>query len=281
MGKVGRRALLAGALGLGVTGLVGTGMVTDVLPGGAAARRALGMTGTDGTVPDVPPGPVSVRRVYSAARGREVEIVHMGPSDVDGSRLPVCLALHGRGGGARWFADLGLPRFLTAAVRAGVRPFAVVAVDGGDSYFVRSGHDDPQRMLADEVPAWLGADPFAVLGISMGGFGALRLARTRRDLRAVAVASPALFGDWSDAKGRNGFESEQRWADNEPLRYLNEITGSSLGVWCGTEDPFADAARELVEGARPASSSIDSGEHDDGYWLRVLPDMLRFVGARV
>jgi hypothetical protein len=55
-----------------------------------------------------------------------------------------------------------------------------------------SGDDHPLTMLTEELPAWLGAPPAAAVGFSMGGFGVLCLAR-RLTLRAVAVASPALF----------------------------------------------------------------------------------------
>jgi S-formylglutathione hydrolase FrmB len=200
--------------------------------------------------------------------------------------LPVCLALHGRGGGAKSFLKLGIPRFLTAAVRGRVPPFTVVAVDGGSSYFVaRDPADDPQRMLVAELPEWLAerglTAPVAAFGISMGAFGALRFARERQELRAVAVAGPALFRSWAEAKGRNAFRDERAWAANEPLRHTNDLAGVPLGVWCGTEDPFVDAARELISRTRPEVADIASGAHEDGYFLRVLPDMLRFVGQHL
>jgi S-formylglutathione hydrolase FrmB len=263
-----RRAFLLGGLGISVAG-----------------AAALTCGSPDGEIPDVPAGPVDISRVRSAARGRDVDLVIMRPTGAP-SNLPVCLALHGRGTGAKWFLDLGIPRFLTAAVRDGTRPFAVVAVDGGSSYFVaRDRNDDPQRMLVAELPGWLAerdlAAPVAAFGISMGAFGVLRLARSHEDLRAVAVAGPALFRSWADAKGRNAFRDERQWAANEPLRHTNEIAGVPLGVWCGTGDPFVDAARELVDRTRPDVAAITSGAHDDGYFLRVLPDMMRFIGDRI
>jgi S-formylglutathione hydrolase FrmB len=236
-------------------------------------------------VPDVPAGPVEVDRVRSAARGRDIDLVIMRPAGTPGD-LPVCLALHGRGASAKSLADMGVPRFLTAATRARVPPFAVVAVDGGDSYFVaRDRKDDPQRMLAEELPVWLAARglpaPSGAFGISMGAFGVLRLTRQRRDLRAVAVIGPALFRSWAEAESRAAFRDERQWAANEPLRHTREIAGVPLGVWCGTEDPFVDAARELVDRTKPEVTAISSGAHDDGYFRRVLPDVLGFVGNRI
>lgn len=278
-----RRVFLLG--GLGVVAATGAGVLTDVLPGGARARDFLGLTGPDGEVPDVPAGPVEEARVRSAARGRDVDLVVMRPAGARAD-LPVCLALHGRGAGAKSFVDMGVPRYLTAAVRAGVPPFAVVAVDGGASYFVsRDGKDDPLRMLVEELPDWLAErelpPPTGAFGISMGSFGVLRLARDRRDLRAVAVIGPALFRSWAEAQRRDAFRDERQWAANEPLRHTRDIAGVPLGVWCGNDDPFVDSARELVDRTDPEVAAIGPGTHENTYFLRVMPDVIRFVGARI
>jgi hypothetical protein len=229
-------------------------------------------------VPDVPAGPVSVDRVRSTARGRDVDLVVMRPASA-AEGLPTCLALHGRGVGAKWFLDLGCAE---VPHRGGAGGGAAVRGRRGDSYYVaRDPSDDPLRMLVTELPAWLAerglAAPVGAFGISMGAFGVLRLAR-ERDLRAVAVAGPALFRSWTEAKERNAFRDDRQWAANEPLRHTREIAGVPLGVWCGTDDPFVDAARELVDRAGPEVATIGPGTHEDGYFLRVLPDMIRFVG---
>src|SRR5256885_9903745 len=279
-----RRGLLLGALGLTVAGTAtGASLLSDRTPGVAPLRRVVGLGEPEGTVPNVPPCPLSVDKVHSAARGRDVDLVIMRPTGTgNAGPLPVCLMLHGRGGTARGFIDFGIPRVLTAAVRAGVSPFAIAAVDCGEHYFVPKDGDDPLRMLTDELPGWLNergldATTMAALGISMGSSGALSLARHRKDLRAVAAASPALFRKWTEAKKRNAFVDEKQWQDYEPLRHAGELAGIPLGVWCGTEDPFVDAARDLITKTSPEVHSITRGEHAGGYWLRVLPDMLRFV----
>ncbi|MBO0878488.1 MAG: esterase, partial [Pseudonocardia sp.] len=161
--------------------------------------RGLGLVGPDGPVPDVPaPVPVRTDRLRSAARGCEVTMVTMRPQP----GLPVCLLLHGRYTDARGMIDLGLPSFLAAYDGDGLPPFTVVALDGGDGYWVaRTPADDPQAMLRAELPGWLAglglAAPSAVLGISMGGFGALLYARSTT---VTAVLSPALFESWEDAE---------------------------------------------------------------------------------
>lgn len=216
----------------------------------------------------------------------------MVPDGVDPAGLPVLLALHGQGADAQTLVGLGLPEFLTAAVRSGVAPFAIVAVDGGHRYWHRDGTDDPQAMLRDEVPAWLDAAGLGAvrgaLGISMGAFGALLWAREAQTSAqtvpaTVAVVSPALFRTWQEARARNAFADEAEWESLEPLRHLDEIDGRTLGLWCGDDDPFLTAAHLLAEGAGAGSGAAvaryDAGAHTDGYWRRVLPDVLAFTGA--
>jgi hypothetical protein len=273
-----RRAVLFGGVGVGVLGVAGAGVLTDVLPGGQRARRLLGMTGPAGTVPDVPPGPTVTTLLDSKARGRTVKVITMAPAGHTADNLPKCVALHGYGGDATWMVALGVPQFLTAAVRAGVKPFAVVSVDGGqDSYWVEKNGDDPQRMLVGEL-----GEVDAAMGISMGAFGALAFVRRRPSLKAVAVASPSFFSSWDDTIRRgNRFESRRVWEDNEPLRHTESISGKSLGVWCGTEDPTLEGAQILIDRTHPVRVAISSGAHDDAYWRRVMPEMLAFVGERI
>ncbi|GAA0686675.1 alpha/beta hydrolase-fold protein [Kitasatospora atroaurantiaca] len=276
---------------LALTGLAGGGigaaMVEDVLPGGPRLRRALGLTGPDGAVPAVAAGPVQNLQLRSAARGRAVQLIVMSPPGAEKSAsLPVCVALHGRGAGARTMVELGLPQFLAAAVTAGAAPFRIVAVDGGDATYWhgRTPGDDPLAMLLDELPGRLGAQglpaPTAALGISMGGSGALRYARALHGkLDAVAVLSPALFRSWADARTVDGFRDEADWREHEPLLHPDGPLAARLGVWCGTEDPFCPAARGLAD--RASEAHFPRGAHTDGFWRRVLPEAMAFLGGRV
>ncbi|OZM74643.1 esterase [Amycolatopsis antarctica] len=272
-----RRGLLLGGLAV----------CTSVAACGAQEREQVPVPYVPATPdpPAPPPVPVSARRVYSAARGSEVDLVVIAPEGVPIAGLPVCLALHGKGSNARGFADLGVPAMLSEVVDAGTPPFALVALDGAHYWVDVDGGDDPLRMLVDELPGWL-ADtelgaPAAALGISMGAFGALRYAREQRDMKAIAACSPALFVDWPDAEAREVFANESQWESHEPLRHTAELGRAEIGVWCGEDDPFAGAARKLVQATTPARAEIGPGEHDESYWTSAMPEILRFVGARL
>lgn len=266
-----------------VTGVLGgVGSATDVLPGGSWVRRHLGLTGEPGSVPPTAPGSVQLFTRYSAARRTPVECLVTRPAGFEHQPLPVCLALHPLGSSARGMVDLGLPRFLAAAVAQGSRPITVVAPDGAHYWHDDGAGDDPMRMLTDELPRWLGelglAPPSLGLGLSMGGFGILSFGR-RHPLRAIAALSPALFTTWSDAQALRAFPNQAEWEANDPIRHAGDLDGRRLGVWCGSADVFYDAACEFATRTHASVAAFDAGDHTAGYWYRVLPPALRYLST--
>ncbi len=275
---VSRRGLLLGAAALGGSAL---------LAGCGEDRRPL--VGPPPVAPPNSPTPlteaVTVQQMRSGARNKTVNLVIIAPDGVSRVGMPVCVALHGRGADARTFLDLGMQKALNQVVAAGLPGFAVAAVDG-DNYWVDVGKgDDPQRMLSDELPGWLAQrqlrPPSAIFGISMGGFGALRYARGHKEMKAVAVASAALFVSWPDAKSRKVFANREQWESHEPLLHTGDLAAASTGVWCGDSDPFAGADRKLIKAVDPAVAQMSPGAHNDDYWRGILPEVLTFVGKRI
>lgn len=290
--RISRRTLVIGGAAAGVAAVgIGVGEYAQGLPNGHAPAPDVRPDHPDSVAPAVPPPALTTHRFASAARHTQVTVITMAPQGATIGKLPVCLALHGRFSNAQGMVDLGLPQLLTAAVHAGVPPFAVVALDGGDSYWIaRTPADDPQQMLSAELPGWLTSlgiatatrgVPDTVLGISMGCFGALVYARRRAETppTRTALLSPALFGSWGDASSVHAFANEAQWADFEPLRHISELPPHlPLGVWCGRQDPFYPAASRFAAATQPAVASFPPGGHDDGFWRRVLPDALSFIG---
>lgn len=278
---VSRRTMLTS--GMVGAGLLGFGVTAD------------GRTDDPGpTAPLANQSNVSVERVHSQARNRDIDFVVISPKGVPRAGLPVCLMLHGRYGDARNSAA-GIPFWLSAAVARGkMPPFAFLAVDGGgNSYWHRREGDDPMWMLLDEIPLWLAArglggddgQPFAVSGISMGGFGALLYARRRRErgnpVRAAAVVSPALITSWREMKKRKAFVSEAEWASMDPLRHVSALGTLPLGVWCGTQDRFITGTRKFIKTARPTVASTTPGGHNSRYYRKALPESIAFIGKHV
>jgi S-formylglutathione hydrolase FrmB len=201
-----------------------------------------------------------------------------------GLTLPVCLVLHGRGDSARsLIGPLAAQAFLAAAAATGVAPFALAAVDGGETYWHRRADgDDPETMLLDEVLPRLAAqglstNRFAAYGWSMGGYGALLLAR-RQPARVVAVAasSPAVWHSFGDAAA-GAFDSAADFADHRVLG-AGPARGVGYRIDCGDADPFSRVDHELAAELAATERGFPAGCHDFGFWRRQLPAQLAFLG---
>ena len=165
-------------------------------------------------------------------------------------------------------------------------PVVVAAVDGGqDSYWHRrSDGTDALAMLLEEfiplVRDRVGPLPQALMGWSMGGYGALLAAeRATRQFRAVAPASPALWlTPGQTAPG--AFDSPADFYANDVFAQLGDLRMMKVAVFCGTEDPFYAATRRLVDLMDyPHEARFGAGGHDDAYWRSVAPAQLRAIGA--
>src|SRR6185437_11646862 len=132
--------------------------------------------------------------------------------------------------------------------------FAVAAVDGGQSYWHRraDGEDRMRMLISDFLPlmrSGFGLEPRAIMGWSMGGYGALLAAeRHPRRFPTVAVSSAAVW------------QTHAQQASAVP-------------------DPFLvnDRAFAARLPHRPAGRFV-AGCHDDDFWRRMLPAQAQFVG---
>jgi hypothetical protein len=292
---VSRRRFLVGA---GVAGVVVVGggagayvlVEQRVLPGKATLDRLTGACGSPGPVPDVATGPVVTGRFASTARnGADVGwMVQYPPGTDSGDRLPVCLALHGRGAHHADAHDaLHLGRFLAAAVTDGqVPPFAIVSVDGGGAvnWHRRADGDDPVAMLDAELLPTLVADGLdtarpALWGWSLGGTGALYLASTDvRPWAGAVAASPVLWrdpGDWQ----LGAYDDDADFERTSPWRRLDRLVSVPLGIDCGGDDVLVDDVEAFRGALHPTpAGGIEPGCHDTAFWLRAAPAELEFVG---
>jgi pimeloyl-ACP methyl ester carboxylesterase len=283
-----RRTLLLGSAGA-CAALVAAGAAVDegVLPGRTRLRSALGLTGPAGHIPDVTPGHVVSGSFVSQHRlGAETgwSVIYPGPRP---ERLPVMVCLHGLGSDhTTGVTDLGMDRFLPAAVAHGVPRFAIATVDGGTTYWhPRPTGEDAGAMVLDEFLPLLSeqglhTDRLAFQGWSMGGYGALRLAGLlgAPPVRACAALSAALWVDASEAS-TSGFADAAEYERFTVFGHQSELNGIAVRLDCGTDDPFYASDKAYVTGfRRPVTSTFQPGAHDGAYWTRMLPAQLSFVG---
>lgn len=274
-GRISRRALLLG----GAAVAVGAGVGAERVVGRDKILRKLGLASS----PDYTPrarGPKPVTRTLdSVAMRGEVRYAVAAP----GKPLGGLLCLHGRGSNYRFVFD-GVHVHDMAAEQD--VPLAVVGVNGGaNSYWhERASGIDPQTMLHDELLPQLQAEfgemPWAVMGWSMGGYGALLSAqRHPATYRAVVAVSPALFRSYRDSTA-GSFDSDADFRRHDVTANVDTLEGVTVRVDCGTEDPFIDAAREFAASLpTPNPGRFSRGFHDAAYWRSVAPSQVRTIAT--
>jgi S-formylglutathione hydrolase FrmB len=208
--------------------------------------------------------------------------------------LPVAFCLPGRGEVRQSVTgpDIYLAGFLGEAVDAGGRPFALAAVDGGDSYWHhRASGEDRMAMLVDEfIPMChrrfrLGGDRGrrAAMGWSMGGYGVLLAAETYPDLLSSAVAtSPAVWPTYADMMNAPGdaFDDAADFAAHDVVGHADRLAGTPLFIACGTADPFYPFVKQLAAKVpSDARVTFALGSHTSTFWRLQAPAELRFVAA--
>jgi len=245
------------------------------LGAGAAAAAAGALTGS----PSASAEPTMVGGTFtSAARGGLPTNWAIARPPGQTRPLRPVIALHGKGGSAASVMAGGVETGLARAVGAGLPPFAVVAVDGGGSYWHRrASGEDTGAMVLDELIPMLGGQGLDIsrvgfLGWSMGGYGALLLGARLGPARTAAICavSPALWLAPS-AAAPGAFDGPDDFAANTVFG-LPALGSIPLRIDCGDSDPFAAATREFITGLPTApAGGFSPGGHDASYWSSQLP----------
>jgi enterochelin esterase-like enzyme len=293
-----RLAGRAGQAGMTRRGfLVGGGLAAALLVAGGIAWRAAPWRDWPGAARDavgayVPGASRVTRHDYTLASRYVDEPVDYSiawpPGSEPGDPLPVCFALPGRGGDP----PTGFADFVAAAVREDESPpYAVVGVDGGISYWHRrkTGEDRLSMLLKELVPLCArrhrlggGGRGRAVIGWSMGGYGALLAAQTEpRLFDAVVATGPAVWTSYDAMMlgPRDAFDDPADFAEHDVIAHADRLAGVPVRVDCGKQDPFYGYVTYL-EAALPERSSVHYGRggHDYDFFRKVAPAEARFIG---
>jgi pimeloyl-ACP methyl ester carboxylesterase len=227
--------------------------------------------------------------------GQAVGYVAALAGDVDRRTIDRAIyVLPGRSATARSvFATLSYDGALSAVTRSLpiLRRSVLVAVDAGETYFhPRASGEDRLALVTEELPNVVarltGARPRheALMGMSMGGYGAL-LAAEREPGRyaAVAVAGPAIFPSYENERGSVGdaFDSAADFARYDVIAHAAALRGRPVRIRCGVNDPFVPGVRAFAQACPSADVLIEKGCHDDGFWRTSAPALLEFVAAHL
>jgi pimeloyl-ACP methyl ester carboxylesterase len=294
-----RRVLMLGLAPAAVLVAGGTGL--ELISRGILPGRAM-LDVLDGacSVPSPPvtfspPGPSSSRTFYSAARRRTVGYtIAWPPRHRAGDELPLVVMLHGYGGN---HADalVGMSPAQAVALQVDGRPLApmaMVTVDGGNGYWNPHPGDDPMAMVIDElIPLCrrlgLGRPPsrIGMMGISMGGYGALLLAEKYPHLiAAVAAISPAIWTSYAQAQAANpgAYTSAAAFAANDAVTDAPALARVPVRVASGHDDPFLPGVQVLAR-ALPAGAEVDlaKGCHTGAFFAEQQPPSLAFLARHL
>jgi S-formylglutathione hydrolase FrmB len=298
---------LAGAAAIAAVGVGGAELISrGVLPGKGELDAIDGACSV--AAPDLgsygPPGPQISGTFYSRARNRTVGYtIGYPPRHRPGSSLPLVIMLHGYGGN---HADAlsGLSPAQAVALRVGavpLPPMALVTVDGGAGYWNPHPGDNPQAMLTDElIPLCRrrglgtagrgGARRIGVMGISMGGYGALLLAEKRPDLISAAAAiSPAIWTSYAQARAANAgaYASAADFAADDAVTHAAALARVPVRIAAGFGDPFYPGVKALVRalpkraGGQPPVVSLSNGCHDNSFFTSQEPASLVFLARHL
>ncbi|UQX13284.1 alpha/beta hydrolase-fold protein [Candidatus Mycobacterium methanotrophicum] len=291
MPDLSRRAVLR----LGAGGAIGAlGAYTlDRLPARRRLTAPVTMAGTGVPLAPRPPldpapavaAPTMVTGSFvSAARGGIATGWAIARPPGQTKALRPVIALHGKGSSAATVMDGGVEQGLAQAVGAGLPPFAVVAVDGGGSYWHnRASGEDSGAMVVNELIPMLDAKGLdtsrvAFLGWSMGGYGALllggRLGASRT--AAICAVSPALWLS-SGAAAPGAFDGPDDFAANSVFG-MPALASIPIRVDCGNSDPFYGATKQFVaQLPHPPAGGFSPGGHDASFWSSQLPAELTWM----
>jgi pimeloyl-ACP methyl ester carboxylesterase len=293
---VSRRRFLAWALGatsaVVVAATAGLELAAHgVIPGRSDVLELEGACDVSGAPSTfLAPGPSSSGTFYSQARGRDVGFtIAYPPGHGPGTPLPLVVVLHGFGA-THTGALAGLSLADALALRIDGRalpPMAMVAADGGNGYWHAHPGDDPMGMVINElIPLCQGRglgrrpQPIGIMGISMGGYGALLMAEKHpRLFAAVAAISPAVWTTYAQAAGANpgAYTSAADFAANDAVTHAGALTGLPVRIASGLSDPFHPGVVDLVKALPGAVVDLSPGCHTGPFFRAQEPPSLAFL----
>jgi S-formylglutathione hydrolase FrmB len=237
---------------------------------------------------------------HSAALDRQMPYrVYLPEKIAAGQRLPVVYLLHG--GGAdfmAWSNDFDVAQYTTAGNAGGL---ILVMPEGGNSYWLNAAlipRDKYEDYVVNDLitdvetrfPAARERQSRAIVGISMGGFAAIKLALTRPDLFAFAGAlSPALdaphrrfalkrAAQWWRFRSIFGPWGSRTRAAADPFLLAQSASPAAtpyLYITSGEQDPLLDSIRRFSERLHERHFDYElhtePGGHDPAEWNAQLP----------
>ena len=207
--------------------------------------------------------------------------------------LPVALALHSSYGNATEMLGLGMPDRLDALIAAGKTPaFALASIDSMNGFYEKKGGRDYGKVVSDEflkllTERGLNTARLGIIGWSMGGWGAFRLAQheLHNKVRVISAISTPCYPNW---KTWPSYEREDmtkaQFLANNFYHHPKLLAKPRISIFCGTSDGFYKGNKafakvlDKAKGVRKPRTHFSSGGHSRTYWESVLDPALTHIG---
>jgi S-formylglutathione hydrolase FrmB len=252
-------------------------------------------------------------RVLAPSLGREVGVAIQLPPSYERSparRYPYLVALHGLFESQGFWERRGLAPLLERLWAEGKLPeLVVVAVEGGNSFFVNAPGGRYEDLVTKDAPAWIesnlrvypGREARGLWGVSMGGYAALRVALAHPEAYFAVNTHSAMLLEAIPTReagaGRWQMDAFYRvfgdpidaalWSANDPLRLAAKADARAtpaLRFDCGAQDRYGLAGgnealhRTLETRGVKHAFALPPGDHGYEYVLSVAEEGLRFLG---
>ncbi|TCK85641.1 alpha/beta hydrolase [Albibacterium bauzanense] len=237
--------------------------------------------------------------VFSPSMNRDIKTVTILPADYDSKKeFPTIYLLHGYSGNySDWVNKAPVIKEL-----ADRYSLIIVCPDGGFGSWYWDSPVDPafrfETFVSKELVSWAdqnlktrkGREGRAIIGLSMGGHGALYLAFKHQDVYGAAGSTSGGVDirpfplNWDMAKRLGSYaENSSLWEENTVINLTHLLTPGSLEIMidCGTSDFFYAVNEELHDKLLlrniPHTYLVKPGAHNWPYWTNSILYQILFM----
>jgi len=237
--------------------------------------------------------------VYSPSMKKNTKACVVTPDiyDKPGKSFPVLYLLHGYSGNYATFVK-NFPVITEAADHYGM---LLVCPDGGVSgWYMDSPVDSSMRhetYVTEELVPFIDSsyttirscEGRAIMGLSMGGHGALYLSIRHQEMFGAAGSMSGCLDlrpfstNWDLEKRLGSIDKfPENWENNSVINMLNQIKNDTLSIIidCGVADIFIDVNRQAHKKMISLNIGHDyierPGGHTRAYWSTALPYQLLY-----
>jgi S-formylglutathione hydrolase FrmB len=252
------------------------------------------------------------RSFFSPALGRDVPYRVFLPEKVEpGRKLPVVYLLHGNGGEYRDWSNYSYVAQYAAISKHAPQGLILVMLEGHSSYFMNAAEKpkdryedflahDLTREIETNFPASSDGAQRAIVGVSMGGFAAIKIAFSHpRDFAFAGAISPAIDVterrlSWKRIRQWAGFRmifgpagSPEREASDPFRQALSADPHATpyLYLTAGEQEPLLPPitrfAARLKQQGIPYEFHTHPGGHDWAEWNTQVPGCFASLLAHV